>query len=132
MPKEPPKRFNNGHKTHNHREQKFLTEIYDGERRSCDKFSEKIPTLRRPRDPIQAEDTPRSGAGFRPTTDLYMPASHFPPPFNPKFSGRDQLVTTDVSSIDVAETLHKRKVKIDAEIQLLHKQIAYKKSITNR
>ena len=127
----PVKRFNNGHKTHNHQEQQFLTEIYNAERASFEKFSDKIPSLRRPRDPVLAEDTPRSGPNITPSTQLWMPASHFPPPFNPTFSGREKLMTTDETSTDVATTLHKRRMKIDAEIQLLHKQISYKKSITN-
>lgn len=137
MTKEPKpiKRFNNGHKTFNYQEQEFLKEIYDAERTSYEKFTEKAPTMRRPRDPIMGEETPRIGTGIQPSTQLWMPASHFPPPFIPTFSGRDNnnMLTSEGSSTDLAlsSTLHKRRMKIESELKVVQKQLNYKRTITN-
>mmetsp|Transcript_22610 Transcript_22610/g.33064 ORF Transcript_22610/g.33064 Transcript_22610/m.33064 type:complete len:139 (-) Transcript_22610:68-484(-) len=129
----PKRRFNNGHKTFNYQEQEFLKEIYNGERNSCDKFHEKAPTMRRPRDPIMGEATPRTGPNDPPSTELWLPATHFPPPFSATFTGRDRtMMTTDETSVDVASTLNKRKQKIDSELQLIQKQLAYKRSVLGR
>jgi hypothetical protein len=134
MAKEPKpiKRFNNGHKTFNYQEQEFLKEIYDAEKLSLEKFTEKAPTMRRPRDPLLGEETPRSFPGSKPTTELWMPASHFPPPFIPTFSGREQNRSTE-SPTDIAltSTLQRRRMKIEAEIKLVQQQLAYKKSLMN-
>ena len=129
----PSKRFNNGHKTFNYQEQEFLKEIYDAERTSLEKFTEKAPTMRRPRDPIMGEETPRIGPGISPSTQLWMPASHFPPPFIPNFSNREHNLLTEGTTTDLAlsSTLHKRRMKIESELKVVQKQLNYKKSIIN-
>jgi hypothetical protein len=133
MTKEPKtiKRFNNGHKTHNYQEQEFLKEIYNSESSSFEKFTEKMPTMRRPRNPVFGEDTPRAGPNAVPTTELWIPASHFPPPFNPTFSGRDRVMMPEEATTDISSTLYKRKTKIESELRLVQKQLAYKKTIMN-
>jgi hypothetical protein len=128
----PIKRFNNGHKTFNYQEQEFLKEIYDAERNSYDKFTEKAPSMRRPRDPIMGEETPRTFPGSVPTTELWMPASHFPPPFIPTFTGRERNRTTEPpTDIALTSTLQRRRMKIDSEIKVVQKQLAYKKALMN-
>lgn len=134
MAKEPKpiKRFNNGHKTFNYQEQEFLKEIYDAEKLSYEKFTEKAPTMRRPRDPIMGEETPRTYPGSQPTTELWMPASHFPPPFVPTFSGRDQKRSIEIpTDIALTSTLQRRRMKIESDIKLVQRQLEYKKAIMN-
>jgi hypothetical protein len=124
------KRFNNGHKTFNWREQQFLKEIYNGERTSNEKFNDKISTRRRPRNPLLGEDTPREGVG--PTTELYLPGQTQVAPFSPKFSNRDTLDRSDPNkAVDIAMTLRKRKNKIDDELKMIDQRIEYKTQIMN-
>jgi hypothetical protein len=126
------KRFNNGHKTFNWREQQFLKEIYNGERTSNEKCNDKINTLRRPRNPLLGEDTPREGEGFAPTTELYLPGQTQVAPFSPKFSSRDTLDRNDdKKAVDIAMTLRKRKNKIDAELKIIDQRIEYRTDILN-
>lgn len=126
------KRFNNGHKTFNYQEQEFLKEIYDAEKLSLEKFTEKAPTMRRPRDPIMGEETPRTFPGSKPSTELWMPATHFPPPFIPTFSGREHNRSLETpSDIALTSTLQRRRMKIESEIKLVQQQLAYKKSLMN-
>lgn len=125
------KRFNNGHKTFNWREQQFLKEIYNGERTSNEKFNDKISTRRRPRNPLLGEETPREGQGISPSTELYLPNQALIAPFSPKYSLRDTLDRNDSKAVDIAMTLRKRKNKIDDELKMIDQRIEYRTQIMN-
>lgn len=126
----PMKRFNNGHKTFNWREQQFLKEVYNGERTSNEKCNDKITTLRRPRNPLLGEETPREGAV--PTTELYLPDQIQHKAFSPKLSTRPIPERSDNNkALDIAMTLRKRKTKIDDELKMIDQRIEYRTDILN-
>jgi hypothetical protein len=119
------KRFNNGHKTFTYQEQQFLKETYIRERSSFEKFTEKAPTMRRPRDPTNGEITPRKGFI---TTDLWMPHYEQTSRLPDKFIETQSSIPPDEYDVnrDMAGALRARKDKINRELETLNAIVARK------
>jgi len=131
------RRFNNGHKTFTIPEQDFLKEIYYSESAAHDRFVEKAPNLRKPRDPIKAEYTSRnehegerliSSASLRGT----LCASARVIPENQRQPVPEHRAL--VADIEQVDALRRRKEMIEAELNLLDKVMVHKRmclSMTN-
>jgi hypothetical protein len=130
------KRFNNGHKCFTSQEAKFLSEIYTGEKKSQGKFAETMYTLRRPRDTIMGEATPRAGMD---TTGKYFPddklnattaamqtqnlsGSSGPPT-------EDPLYKEFKSKVQLVDSLNRQRTKIEEELRVVNQVLHHKKLI---
>lgn len=130
----PTKRFNNGHKTYTASEAKFLTEIYSGEKKSQGKFVEQMFHMRRPRNTIMGEATPRPG--FE-TTAKYFPddrtnqsslAQHARS-FREQTPQDDPLYQEFKSKVQLVDSLNRQKTKIEEELRVVTQVLHHKKLI---
>lgn len=128
------KRFNNGHKTFTASEAKFLSEIYSGEKKSQGKFAEQMYDLRRPRNTIMGEATPRPGMD---SSGKYFPddrlnrstlAQHTRN-FSDQTPREDPLYQEFKSKIQLVDSLNRQKTKIEEELRIVNQVLQHKKLV---
>lgn len=129
----PMKRFNNGHKTFTAQEAKFLSEIYTGEKKSQGKFAESVYELRRPRNTVLGEATPRPGLN---TTEKYFPENklHSTSVYSEHSMTRgsredDPLYKEFKTKIELVDSLSRQKNKIEEELRVVNQVLAHKKLV---
>lgn len=129
------KRFNNGHKCFTSQEAKALAEIYLNEKKSQGKFAENMYNLRRPRDTILGEATPREGLE---TTAKYFPDDRLNDStvalHTRKFSRtgtpqEDPLYKEFKSKIQLVDSLSRQKKKLEEELHVVNQVLQHKKLV---
>lgn len=128
------KRFNNGHKTFTSQEAKFLSEIYTGEKKSQGKFAESMYELRRPRNTIMGEATPRPGLE---TTGKYFADNKLNAStqhlhtrnFSASTPQDDPLYKEFKSKVQLVDSLNRQKSKIEEELRVVNQVLQHKKLV---